>query len=129
MKKPRIPLLALTCTFAAFLSGFFIGRNQNPAPVQVQALPAATVALPTTTAEAATDPQNTTPTDPPIININTATSEQLQTLPSIGPVIAGRIIAYRETYGVFGSVTELLNVSGIGEKTLETIFDLVTTGG
>ena len=129
MKIARISLLIVTYTFVIFIAGFFLGKNLNPAPVQIQALPDATVAQPTNAAEAATEPKDTTPTEPPIININTATSEQLQTLPSIGPVIAERIITYRNENGNFASVTDLLNVSGIGEKTLETLFDLVTTGG
>ena len=129
MKIARISLLIVTYTFVIFVAGFFLGKNLNPAPVQIQALPDATVAQLTNAAEAATEPKDTTPTEPPIININTATSEQLQTLPSIGPVIAERIITYRNENGNFASVTDLLNVSGIGEKTLETLFDLVTTGG
>ncbi len=52
------------------------------------------------------------------ININTATSEQLQTLDGIGPSMAARIIEYRQSNGNFKSVDELTNVSGIGEKTL-----------
>lgn len=52
-----------------------------------------------------------------VININTATSEQLQTLPGIGPSMAERIIEYRRTNGDFESVDDLKNVSGIGDKT------------
>lgn len=52
------------------------------------------------------------------ININTATSEQLQTLDGIGPSMAARIIEYRQSNGKFQSVDDLTNVSGIGEKTL-----------
>ena len=59
------------------------------------------------------------------INLNTATSEELQRLPRIGPVMAGRIIAYRQTHGRFSSVDELADVSGIGGKTLEQIRPLV----
>ncbi|MBQ3122755.1 MAG: ComEA family DNA-binding protein [Firmicutes bacterium] len=53
-----------------------------------------------------------------LININTASSEQLQTLNGIGPSTAEKIIDYRNQYGTFKDVTDLLNVSGIGEKTL-----------
>ena len=56
--------------------------------------------------------------DPPI-DINTSTSEELQLLPSIGPVMAQRIIAYRERYGPFTSLDALRNVKGIGPKTLQ----------
>ncbi|HEY8391404.1 MAG TPA: helix-hairpin-helix domain-containing protein [Capillibacterium sp.] len=52
---------------------------------------------------------------------NTATSEELQTLPGIGPVLAARIIEYRETVGRFRSIEDLLAVKGIGEKTLQKI--------
>ncbi len=52
------------------------------------------------------------------ININTATSEELQTLNGIGPSMAERIIEYRQTNGNFSSIDDLTNVSGIGEKTL-----------
>ena len=127
MKNARIPLLVLTCIFAAFLLGLFLGRNQNPAPVQIQALPKATVAP--AASEDGTEPNGTAPTAPTIVNINTATLQQLQQLPSIGPVLAERIIAYRDAHGSFATPTELLNVPGIGEKKLETIWDLVTTGG
>lgn len=60
------------------------------------------------------------------ININTASSEELQTLYGIGPVKAQAIIDYRNENGFFHSVDELINVSGIGPKTLEKIRDQVT---
>lgn len=56
-----------------------------------------------------------------LININTATSEQLKTLNGIGDVKAQAIIDYRTEHGGFSSVDELINVKGIGEKTLEKI--------
>jgi competence protein ComEA len=69
-----------------------------------------------------------TPTAVARIDINTATLEELQTLPGIGPVLAQRIIEYRETYGPFVDIEELLNVEGIGESLLERIRDLITVG-
>jgi competence protein ComEA len=60
------------------------------------------------------------------VNINTATSEQLQTLPRIGPVTAGNIISHREARGGFAAVEEIMNVSGIGDVTFESIRDRIT---
>ncbi|MYE89712.1 ComEA family DNA-binding protein [Candidatus Poribacteria bacterium] len=60
------------------------------------------------------------------ININTATSQQLQTLPRIGPALAQRIIEYRQISGGFSTVEDLTNVKGIGKKTLEKIRDNIT---
>lgn len=60
------------------------------------------------------------------ININTADESELMRLPGIGEVMAGRIIAYREEYGGFQRVEELMNVSGIGEKKFADIKPYVT---
>ena len=61
-----------------------------------------------------------------LVNVNTATAEELETLPGIGEVLAATIIQYREEHGPFTSVDQLLDVSGIGEVTLEEIRELVT---
>lgn len=56
-----------------------------------------------------------------LLNINTATADELETLPKIGPQMAQRIIDYRKAHGGFASVDALQNVKGIGEKTLEKL--------
>jgi competence protein ComEA len=61
-----------------------------------------------------------------LININTATAEQLEELPGIGPVLAQNIVDYRTEHGPFATVEDLLNVSGIGEARLEELRDMVT---
>ena len=69
-----------------------------------------------------------TPEPPAPININTASAEELETLPGIGPALAERIIAYRETHGLFENVDDLINVKGIGEAVLSELRDLVSVG-
>ena len=51
-----------------------------------------------------------------LVNINTATQAQLESLPGLGPKVAERIIEYRQKNGVFKKVEDLMNVKGIGEK-------------
>ena len=56
-----------------------------------------------------------------LVNINTATAAQLEQIPGIGAAFAQRIISYRDKQGSFKTVDELKNVSGIGDKKLESI--------
>lgn len=61
-----------------------------------------------------------------LININTASLEELDSLPGIGPTIAQRIINYREENGPFNTIEDIMNVSGVGPSTFEEIQDLIT---
>jgi competence protein ComEA len=61
-----------------------------------------------------------------LININTATKEELDSLPGIGPTIAQRIIDYRDANGPFSRIEDIMNVSGIGPSTYDQIKDLIT---
>jgi len=63
------------------------------------------------------------------IDINSATAEDFERLPGVGPVLAQRIVAYREEHGPFRSVDELANVAGISERMVAEWGDLVTVGG
>ena len=63
---------------------------------------------------------------PAKVNLNTATAEQLDTLAGVGPATAAKILAHREQHGAFGSVEELGDVPGIGERRLEALRELVT---
>jgi competence protein ComEA len=60
------------------------------------------------------------------VSLNNATQAELETLPKVGPALAGRIIQYRQQNGGFKSVEELNNVKGIGEKTMALLRPLVT---
>lgn len=70
----------------------------------------------------------TSPSSAELININTASASELDSLPGIGPTTAQKIIAYREQNGPFVSKEDIVNVSGIGPGTYERIKDLITVG-
>ena len=72
------------------------------------------------------EPTSAAPVNTELININTATKEELDSLPGIGPTIAQRIIDYRDTNGPFNTIDDIKNVSGIGPSTFEQIKDLIT---
>jgi competence protein ComEA len=60
------------------------------------------------------------------LDLNTATAEDLEALPGIGPALAQRIIERRQSQGLFASVEDLLTVYGIGHKKLAQIKPLIT---
>ena len=61
------------------------------------------------------------PSEPAVLDLNTASVEQLDTLPGVGPVLAARIVAWRAANGPFRSIDELGEVSGIGESILSQV--------
>ena len=67
-----------------------------------------------------------TQSDGGLVNLNTATLEELDSISGIGPVTARKILDYRQRIGMFSSVDQLLEVSGIGVKTLEKMRAKVT---
>ena len=74
------------------------------------------------------EPDNDTINDSSLLDLNTATIYDLEELPEIGPVLAQRILDYREANGGFVSVEELKNVDGIGDKIFESVVNLVEVG-
>ncbi len=68
----------------------------------------------------------TTVNGPSLVNLNLSSGNELESLPGIGKTLAGRIVAYRSTHGVFQRVNDLVKVSGIGEKRLQRLLPYVT---
>jgi comEA protein len=120
MKKASLIMIAMTLVFTAFTVGFILGRNadHNRVSISVSHAPKQT-----------DPPQATTPTELTPIDINTATVQQLSSLPGIGQVLAQRIISYRTANGPFESLADLTKVEGVGEKKLEAILEYITLGG
>jgi competence protein ComEA len=85
--------------------------------------PAASAQSKATTPKA---PATATATAAAPVNLNTATVEQLATIPGVGPKMAERIIDYRQKNGGFKKVEDLMNVSGVGEKSFLKMKPLIT---
>ena len=62
------------------------------------------------------------------VYLNTASAEQLATLPGVGPALAGRIVEYRQKSGSFRATKDVMNVKGIGEKNFAKIEAWLTVG-
>lgn len=74
-------------------------------------------------------PAATTPPAPPaVVDLNSASLQELDVLPGIGPVLAERIVAYRTQNGPFRAVDDLADIQGISDATVDELRSLVTVG-
>lgn len=120
--------LGLTAAFVLFTAGWFFSSHTQSEPYTVTVQQAADSA-----SSSAAQPQDTSANQQPEsllegerIPINTADVHELDRLPGIGPTKAQAIVDYRTEHGPFQSTDQLLEVSGIGEATLEGLLDYIT---
>ena len=111
--KGELVLLGLTAVFLCALAGL---------SAQDRAAPEAGAVIET---EVEVPREEIAPDFPPV-DLNTATAEELDTLPGIGESLAGRIIAYREANGPFRTIEQIMEVSGIGEAKFAELKDRIT---
>lgn len=117
-------ILLIASLFVAFTAGWFLRGAGSAQPIRVstqRTLAAASTALPA--------PTPTPTAAPALIDLNTATAEELQTLPGIGEKRAADIIADREKNGPYRFPEEITRVKGIGEETAAELLSYVTVGG
>ena len=122
MKKAKIAILSVSLIFMCVMIGFFIGRMSAKNHVILSSQN-------TSTDKAGSAAETVSVIENGRININLATSQQLQMLPNIGDVLAERIVTYRSEHGPFDTVDDLTLVDGIGEKRLEALRQYITVGG
>lgn len=114
MKKTKLGMIAITAAFLCILLGVFIGRQNSDNRI---------------TLIHSDDNLTATDQDNGLVNINTASLEELKLLPGVGEVLAQRIVAYRDENGPFKIAEDLCLVEGIGSKTFETLSKYITVGG
>ena len=121
--------IAVTLLFFLGLAGYSLSARQNaPAFALVPEQQTALSQTETDVADAGTIDETDAepaPRSDGRIDLNTADAALLDTLPGIGEVLAQRILAYREAYGGFGSIEEIMNVKGIAEGKFADIKDLI----
>jgi len=113
--------LALSLSDGAQVYVPAIGDNAPPPPVVVSQAGSQPAAGSQPTAAASADSGG-------LININTATMDELDALPGVGPSTAQKILDHRDENGRFNAIEEIMNVSGIGEAKFNQIKELITVG-
>lgn len=107
-------LLCFAALVIAFSAGFLTGRLTAENRIVIE------------TSSAAPSPVSDTGEDIEKVNINSASADELASLPGIGGGLADSIITYREAHGGFESIGEIMNVDGIGSGKYEQIRNYIT---
>lgn len=124
--KTEALLLAMTLVFLLLTGAIFVLRSRSGGAeyvVRNETMRAA---------EEETPPASVLEEEPPVpsaenpLNINMADAAALDTLPGIGPVLAGRIVEYRSTHGAFSKKEDLMLVEGVGEGIYGDLRDVIT---
>jgi len=138
LKRYRLYIAMFLLNLALVVGVIYLLRRDQPRPVIITVLPTRppTEAVSSAPAPASTRPAGSpaTPTGLPTarpasqtkLDLNSATLEELQALPGIGPVLAQRILDFRSAHGRFDSAEQLKEVRGIGDAIYQEIVDLIT---
>ena len=120
MKKSLYILLTVTLVFTGIIVGVFIGRNTSGTIITLDPFSGNKPLSPLPT-------QNTSELGK--VNINVASADQLMLLPGIGRAKAAAIIDFREEYGKFTRIEDLLYIDGFSRTTIESLRPYITLGG
>lgn len=120
MKKSLYLLLTVTLVFLGFISGMFVGRNTIGTWIELS---------PTDGTPSSATTESDSIVQRGKVNINTAKVSELTLLPGIGNTKAKNIIAFRENFGDFTSIDDLIYVDGFSYTTIEELRPYITVGG
>lgn len=120
MKKSMHMLITITLVFVGLIAGIFIGRNSVGTWIAL-APSSGNIILTTASSQESTEIGK--------VNINTAEKNELTLLPGVGSTKAAKIIEFREEFGRFTRIEDLIYVDGFSHTTIEELRPYITVGG
>ena len=124
--KTEALLLAMTLVFLLLTGAIFVLRSRSGGAEYVVRNETMRAAAEVTPPASVLEEEPPVPSAENPLNINMADAAALDTLPGIGPVLAGRIVEYRSTHGAFSKKEDLMLVEGIGEGIYGDLRDVIT---
>ncbi len=128
LQKSEIRAIIICGLFLVLGLGFMLGRSSSEAEFSVSGGLTTVEKREPEPPETSAEPAAEKEAEPLLLNINLASSDELQALDGIGPELAGRIVAYRKANGYFRSIEEICKVQGIGASKFEAIRHSITVG-